>query len=164
MIRVTQCGYGLRGVSIMGVVLCMGLVLLTVFSVDAGVTNRVNVNSAGNQANGRSFELAFSADGRFVAFDSDATNLVSDDTNGVRDIFVHDRQTGQTTRVSVDGAGTQANGAQHPTLQKSAETVAYVAFQSQMPLTSWPGTRPTTFSDIFLHDRQTGADDPRQRQ
>ena len=109
MIRVTQCGYGLRGVSIMGVVLCMGLVLLTVFSVDAGVTNRVNVNSAGNQANGRSFELAFSADGRFVAFDSDATNLVSDDTNGVRDIFVHDRQTGVTTRVSVDSTGTQAN-------------------------------------------------------
>src|SRR5207302_988 len=49
--------------------------------------------------------------GRFVAFDSDATNLVAGDTNGATDVFVHDRQTGATERVSVtSGGGTQGNG------------------------------------------------------
>ena len=46
-----------------------------------------------------------STDGRYVAFASDATNLVPDDTNGVRDIFVHDNQTGLTERVSVGPVG-----------------------------------------------------------
>ena len=52
---------------------------------------------------------SISADGRFVAFDSLASNLVPGDTNGMRDVFVHDRQTGTTERVSVDSAGTQGN-------------------------------------------------------
>jgi hypothetical protein len=57
----------------------------------SGVTTRVSVDSAGTQANGDSFLPALSADGRFVAFVSGATNLVADDTNGALDIFVHDR-------------------------------------------------------------------------
>ena len=47
---------------------------------------------------------AISADGRFVAFNSDATNLVPGDTNGARDVFVRDRQTG-TTRAGERRAG-----------------------------------------------------------
>src|SRR5215471_8369459 len=47
------------------------------------------------------------ADGRFVAFESICADLVPGDTNGVRDVFVHDRQTGSRTRVSVDSFGTQ---------------------------------------------------------
>src|SRR5918911_321977 len=76
----------------------------------SGPTTRVSVDSAGHQANGDSDLAALSADGRVVAFSSDASNLVAGDTNGTPDIFVHDRQSGVTERVSVDSAGHQANG------------------------------------------------------
>ena len=75
----------------------------------AQLTERVSVDSAGGQGNDKSFEPAISGDGRFVAFASTAPNLVPGDTNGTQDVFVHDRQTGATERVSVDSAGTQAD-------------------------------------------------------
>ena len=68
--------------------------------------------SAGNQGNSLSYDPEISADGRFVAFVSYADNLVSGDTNNSNDIFVHDRKTGATERVSVDSAGNQGNNAQ----------------------------------------------------
>jgi hypothetical protein len=82
---------------------------------------RVSVSSAGTQANGASATPSLSASGRFVAFASDATNLVEGDTNGTTDIFVRDRDTDgdgvldepnavSTRRVSVLPDGTQANG------------------------------------------------------
>src|SRR5437899_9797550 len=75
------------------------------------VTERVTVSSAGGQGNGDSFPefQEISPDGRFVAFDSSATNLVSGDTNGFNDVFAHDRSTGQTTRVSVSTGGEQGD-------------------------------------------------------
>src|SRR5207249_1297616 len=66
-----------------------------------GTTERVSVASDGTPGNDYSVNDAISADGRFVAFHSRATNLVAGDTNGVWDVFVHDRQTGTTERVSV---------------------------------------------------------------
>ena len=66
------------------------------------MTERVSVDSTGHQANADSLSPAISADGRYVAFISAASNLVSGDTNGVGDVFVHDRVTGMTERVSVD--------------------------------------------------------------
>src|SRR5207245_10503824 len=74
-----------------------------------GTTERVSVASDGTESNAASLGSALSADGRFVAFQSDATNLVAGDTNGATDVFVRDRQTGMTERVSVASAGTQAN-------------------------------------------------------
>src|SRR5256712_789660 len=75
-----------------------------------GTTERVSVASDGTQANHASSYPALSADGRFVAFQSDATNLVAGDTNGATDVFVHDRQTGTTERASAASAGaTQSN-------------------------------------------------------
>ena len=75
-----------------------------------GSTTRVSVDSAGGQGNDESlYDPALSADGRYVAFYSTASNLVLGDTNGAWDIFVHDRQTGSTMRVSVDSAGGQGN-------------------------------------------------------
>src|SRR2546426_3324673 len=68
----------------------------------AGVTERVSVSSSGDQANSDSQPSAISAEGRFVAFASYASNLVPGDTNGWGDVFVHDRQTGVTDRVDVD--------------------------------------------------------------
>src|SRR6266487_3090968 len=74
-----------------------------------GRTERVSVTSRGKQADGSSAGPAVSDDGRFVAFDSAATNLVPGDTNGRTDVFVRDRLTGATTRVSVAADGTQAD-------------------------------------------------------
>ena len=65
-----------------------------------GERRRVSVATGGGEANGPSDEPVISPDGRRVAFVSAATNLTPDDTNGVRDVFVHDRLTGVTTRVS----------------------------------------------------------------
>jgi len=78
-------------------------------------TTRVSVSSTGTQANGPSGEpistvgwpATISGDGRFVAFHSAASNLVAGDTNGVYDVFVHDRQTAQTIRVSSTSSGVQ---------------------------------------------------------
>jgi Tol biopolymer transport system component len=74
-------------------------------------TRRVSLSSAGVQGNGNSgFNVAISADGRFVTFDSHASNLVAGDTNLYTDIFLRDRTTGITQRVSVSSTGLQAGG------------------------------------------------------
>jgi Tol biopolymer transport system component len=92
-------------------------------------TERVSVASGGAQANGPSHEPAISADGRYVTFWSEASNLVPDDTNGEADIFLHDRQTGQTERVSVKSDGTQGNQFSYGPSSISADG-RYVAFES----------------------------------
>ncbi|MCE7948595.1 MAG: hypothetical protein DYG88_14315, partial [Chloroflexi bacterium CFX4] len=113
---------------------------------------RVSVASDGTQANGNSFRAAISADGRYVAFESAASNLVSGDTNGVRDIFVHDRQTGQTSRVSVASDGTQGNG--NSTQAAISADGRFVAFESAA--SNLVSGDTNNVSDIFVHDRQTG--------
>src|SRR3954463_11514515 len=67
-----------------------------------GTTERVSVDNAGSQANSASTSPSISADGRYVAFTSDASNLVPGDANRSRDVFVHDRLSGTTERISVD--------------------------------------------------------------
>ena len=75
-----------------------------------GSTSRVNESTRGVQANGRTNQgPAISGNGRYVAYVSDATNLVADDTNDTGDVFVRDLRTGRTTRVNVTGSGEQAN-------------------------------------------------------
>ena len=96
-----------------------------------GETTRVSVSSAGAQGNYYSGEPAISPDGRFVAFVSDATNLVPGDTNGVADVFVHDRNTRRTQRVSISSAGFEGNARSgRPTISKDGR---YVAFASRRP-------------------------------
>jgi Tol biopolymer transport system component len=89
------------------------------------------VASDGTRANGSSFGPSISADGRYVAFKSYASNLVPADTNGVADVFVHDRLTGQTTRVSVASDGTEANGRSDSLKVSMSADGRYVAFVSQ---------------------------------
>lgn len=120
-----------------------------------GSTTRVNVDSAGNQAVGgvRRGQAGISGNGRFVAFESLAANLVPDDTNGTFDIFVHDRQTGTTSRVSVDSAGTQANGfSVIPTISADGRFVCFQSRASNLVAGDTNGT-----FDVFVHDRQTGV-------
>lgn len=71
-------------------------------------TRRISI-AGGNQGNGGSTDAVISQDGRYVAFQSTATNLVAGDTNGVSDIFVFDQQNNTVRRVSVDSTGLQAN-------------------------------------------------------
>jgi hypothetical protein len=129
------------------------LLFLVSASAAPGVTTRVSVDSAGNEGNGYSVDAAMSSDGRFVAFDSFASNLVPGDTNGTDDIFVHDRQTGATERVSVDSAGGQANDSSGtPATSTDGRFVAFTSSASNLV----PGDT-NDVSDIFVHDRQTGA-------
>ena len=118
-----------------------------------GVTERVSVASDGSESNGPSYYMSVSGDGRYVAFDSNASDLVAGDTNGDRDTFVHDRQTGATTRVSVASDGSEANGTSwRPSISADGR---YVAFDSTAP--DLVGGDTNGFTDVFVHDRQTGA-------
>lgn len=75
----------------------------------AGTTRRVSVGPGGVQANGDSRACAISGNGRYVVYESFASNLVASDTNGGRDVFRHDLVTGTTVKVSVNSAGVAGN-------------------------------------------------------
>ncbi|MEG4116648.1 calcium-binding protein [Microcoleus sp. N9_B4] len=117
------------------------------------ITTRISVNSTGNQGNIGSFNPSISADGRFVAFDSLADNLVAADTNSTRDIFVHDIQTNTTTRVSVNSSGNQGNfGSITAAISADGRLVAFESNASNLVTDDTNGT-----SDIFVHDRLTNT-------
>jgi len=118
-----------------------------------GTTERVSVDSLEAQANGESYGYSISADGRYVAFQSDASNLVAGDTNASADVFLRDRQLGLTERMSVDSSGTEGNG-ESGLAQISADG-RYVAFYSRA--SNLVAGDTNGFSDAFVHDRQTGA-------
>ena len=118
-------------------------------------TTRVSVASEGTQGNGYSAWPSISADGRVVAFVAGASNLVSDDTNGTYDIFVHDRLTSETTRVSVASGGTQVNNGTLPEAPSISADGRFVAFNSQA--NNLVGSDTNDMYDIFVHDRQTGT-------
>ena len=123
-------------------------------ATSAQTTERISVSSAGAEGDGNSLhESSISPDGRFVAFQSEATNLVGGDTNGLRDIFVRDRQTGTTTRVSVSSAGAQANAASfRPSISADGRWVAFESNASNLVAGDTNGS-----SDVFLHDRDAGT-------
>jgi Tol biopolymer transport system component len=70
-------------------------------------TSRASIDSKGKQANGTSFGAAMNEDGRYVAFTSNTTNLVNSDKNQTMTVFVPDRETGETTLVSLSSNGKQ---------------------------------------------------------
>lgn len=123
---------------------------------ETGETVRISQSSDGQAGNGLSFAPSVSADGRYVAFQSSATNLVPDDTNGRDDIFVRDRVAGTTERVSVSSTGEQANlgsGAiGGPSISADGRFVAFESFASNLV----PGDT-NGLADIFVHDRETGT-------
>jgi hypothetical protein len=112
------------------------------------VTERVSISSTGAQGDGDSQGCCVSADGRCVAFYSEATNLVADDTNATHDIFVHDRQLHTTERVSVSSTGAQADGGSYAPSISSTGT--YVAFDSWATNLVSGGT---TGRNVFVHSR-----------
>ena len=115
-------------------------------------TTRVSVSSDEVQGNASSNSPSISADGRFVAFVSTASNLVPGDTNGVEDIFVRDLVAGTTERVSLTSTGQQANSSTTSvSISVDGRWVAFSSFASNLV----PGDDNGNF-DVFVHDRQTG--------
>ncbi len=130
------------------VVAVLGMVAV---SAAQGDTVRVSVDGAGTQANDYSDDPTLSADGRFVAFHSAATNLVIGDTNGHGDIFVKDRDTGAVARVSVHSDGTQGTDESYePAISADGRYVAFTSLASNLV----DGDTNATW-DIFVHDRVT---------
>jgi Tol biopolymer transport system component len=95
---------------------------------------------------------SISADGRYIAFSSEAGNLVLGDTNGSEDVFVRDVQAGTTTRVSVSSSGEEGDQSSY-SASMSADG-RYVAFASVAA--HLVADHPAHNADIYLHDMQTG--------
>lgn len=131
----------------------------------ARTTERVNVSSSGKQANTDGFlscsgHPSISADGRFIAFDSQSSNLVAGDTNRCEssasekcsDVFLRDRRNRKTTRVSVSSAGRQANNfSDAPVISANGRLVFFESGASNLV----EGKRDTR-GGVFVHDRLTG--------
>jgi tricorn protease-like protein len=110
-------------------------------------TTRINVGNGGTQANGTSFSPAISADGRYIAYYSYATNLVAGDTNGAADIFLYGTTTAATTRISVDGAGAQANGDSYdPAISADGRYITYLSNASNLVAGD-----TNDFTDVFVY-------------
>ena len=117
-----------------------------------GITERVSVASDGTEGDGQSHDASISPDGRYVAFKSVATNLVPGDTNGVEDVFVHDRLAGTTERASVASDGHQPDGpSSEPSLSADGRFVVFTSSADNLV----PDDH-NNVGDVFVHDRRTG--------
>jgi Tol biopolymer transport system component len=113
-------------------------------------TIRVSISSAGNQANGNSGTPAISGNGRYVAFSSEANNLVSNDTNNRVDIFIHDLFAHTTEIVTQGLAGAPSNGISlyTPSLSQDGR---YIVFDSTA--SNLVGNDNNDGSDVYVWDR-----------
>ncbi len=128
-----------------------GLSDIFVYDRQTDTIERVSVDDVGTEADGASYIVSMSSDGRYVAFNSDATNLVAGDTNGVADVFVYDRQTDTIERVSVDDVGTEADLGTINYLDISDDG-QYVTFDSDA--TNLVAGDTNGVADVFVYDRQ----------
>lgn len=126
-------------------------------------TTRVSYSYLGVEANGDSgvgvtgdfghSSVSISADGRYVAYSSVASNLIPNDTNGTTDVFVYDRVDGDTVRVSVDQFGNQGNAvSDQPSLSADGRFIVYRSYANNL---LGLGNDTNTYADIFLHDRDS---------
>jgi Tol biopolymer transport system component len=121
------------------------------------LTERVSLGPSSVEGNGASASPVVSADGRFVAFESFASNLLGPggDTNGTRDVFVRDLQTGTTERVSAGPGGLEPDGqAVEAAITPDGRFVAFMSDSSNL---LGPGVDTNGVRDVFIHDRQTGT-------
>ena len=127
--------------------------------VGDAATTLESLATSGVQGNLYSYAAGISADGRYVVFNSDATNLVPGDSNERSDVFVRDRVGGETVRISVSSSGAQANAGADPFggshaygIDASGRYVVFVSDASNLVASDTNGV-----PDVFLHDRVTGA-------
>ena len=128
------------------------------YEVATGATQRVSVSGNGAAGNENSRGPSLSGDGRFVAFQSDADNLVAGDTNSATDVFVHDRLTGTTERVSVASDGRQGDRTSWLPLRSThaiSDDGRFIVFESFA--TTLVPNDTNGEADIFVHDRLIGA-------
>lgn len=121
-----------------------------------GETRLISASAAGVQGNGDSFAPAISADGLVVAFESYASNLVANDSNGVRDVFVWNatNPTPGVTRVSVNAAGDEANAESYePTLSGDGTVVAFSSGASNLST----GVSGINTINVYRRDLASGA-------
>ena len=143
--------------ALIGAIAAVGIASTSAALGTAPSTLRVSVSSSGGQGDYSSFATGISARGRYVSFSSDATTLVKGDTNGKRDAFVHDRLTGETTRVSVSSTGAESHCSDPFGCSSAVGITAdgrYVAIVSDA-IDLVPGDTNHA-SDVFIHDRRTG--------
>ncbi|MGO1080896.1 TolB family protein, partial [Inquilinus sp. CA228] len=122
-------------------------------AINTSAVARISLSDGGIPGNNGSFVPALSADGRFVVFESNASNLVAGDSNGVADIFLRDTLTGATTRLSAAGDGTEGNsGSFRALVSADGRFVVFESFASNLVAGDSNNVR-----DIFLRDTLTGA-------
>jgi Tol biopolymer transport system component len=140
---------------------------IIVRDLPAALTELDSVSSLGEQGNNQSLTPAISADGRYVAFLSAASNLVPGDTNGATDVFLRDRTLQTTQRISVASDGTQGDGPSFDRVLAMSPDGRYVAFASAASTlvpgdtnfhcdNSFSGRATDNCPDVFVHDRLTG--------
>jgi Tol biopolymer transport system component len=130
----------------------LGLAAALASPVAAQVTERVSLSASGESANSYCSQASISADGRYVAFSSYATNLVPNDTNGTYDIYVRDLQVHGTERVSLGSSG-QGNGDHgQPSISADGRYVALISTSTNLVSGDTNGT-----VDIFVRDRLLGV-------
>ncbi len=123
------------------------------FDRSSGTTERINVNNAGEMGTGTNVGLAVSPDGRLVAFSSDATNLVPNDTNGVFDVFVRDRQTSSTERLSIGRLGQEGDAfSAFPSFSGDGRLVSFFSFATTLVDADTSGN-----ASVFVRDRRNGT-------
>jgi hypothetical protein len=116
----------------------------------------LSVDDSGGQSDGPSYRPSLSADGRYVAYFSDASNLVAGDTNGSTDVILFDRLSGATKRLSVAGGGGEANGSSlRPALSGNGRLVTF-----ESDATNLVAGDSNQFTDIFVHDRAAATPVP----
>jgi len=121
-----------------------------IYAFDRGSNSlqRVSVNASGQPANKQSFGATISGDGRYIAFVSDATNLIPDDANASQDVFVYDRKTGEVTRVSVTSDGQEVNDdCREPVISADGRFVAFVS-----TATNFVKEDLNFSADVFVHE------------
>jgi hypothetical protein len=126
---------------------------------ETGTTERISLTSSGAESNGLSAPTSVSADGRYVAFRSFATNLVANDANGKQDVFVRDRVAGTTALVSLSSDGFQGdNQSTNPDISADGRYVSFESTASNFVPGDTSMCSTVNCSDIFVRDRDTDVD------
>lgn len=129
---------------------CVVALTATFAAGGAGAIERISVATGGGQANSQSRYAAISGDGRYVVFNSDATNLVAGDTNGAPDVFLRDRVLGTTTRISNKSNGSQSNaGSGAPNISGNGSRIVFPSYGALVPNAG--------YLNCYLLDRTSGA-------
>ena len=130
--RTTTTRARLRGAGMLAPLLLLLLVLLVLAAMalpgwaSTPKTRRVSISSTGAGGYDSSFDPSISADGRFIAFYSRATNLIGEETTGFGDVYVRERETGTITLVSVSSAGVEGNNDSYgPSISSGGRFVAF---------------------------------------